>query len=225
MSATGNHRPANQSCQVDDIDWEMLWAPYDADTYALVLREIRPADVVIDIGAGDFRLVTQMAGIAHTVYGVEIHSGLMPPAHQTPANVVAINADARQWPFPDDITTAVLLMRHCSHFSTYYQKLKTTGCKKLITNARWRMGVEVIDLRQPAIEYRHCPMGWYACQCGQVGFKPGPVELYSWADDQHTYEVANCPNCMKTKKANQHYEIVKEDRRSELSTMKQWVNQ
>jgi hypothetical protein len=61
-------------------------------------------------------------------------------------NLVVIHGDARYVAFPNGITTAVLLMRHCTHFDLYVKKLQAVGCRTLITNARWRSGVEVIDL-------------------------------------------------------------------------------
>jgi hypothetical protein len=32
------------------LDWEAMWAPYDADTYTAVLQLISPEDVILDIG-------------------------------------------------------------------------------------------------------------------------------------------------------------------------------
>ena len=37
-------------------DWELHWAPYDPATYQMVLEQLLPDDVVLDIGAGDLRL-------------------------------------------------------------------------------------------------------------------------------------------------------------------------
>ena len=42
--------------------------------------------------------------------------------------------DAQMVPIPPGITTGVLLMRHCRHFTHYRSKLERAGCRRLITN-------------------------------------------------------------------------------------------
>ena len=86
-------------------------------------------------------------------------------------------------------------MRHCLHFLLYAEKLKAAGCKRLITNARWRMGVEEIALDVERKTFHDVEMGWYACWCGAAGFIPGPVEKFSPEMDSIVYEVVNCPKC------------------------------
>jgi len=184
------------------IDWESIWAPYDEDTYRFVIERVGARDVVVDIGAGDLRLARRLAGIAEWVYAVERNPAVMSRAgdlidahdHLTPVCI-----DALKWPLPRDTSVAVLLMRHCTreHFAEYVRRLKAAGCHHLITNARWKMGVEEIDLRSGRA-YDPGRMGWYACQCGAVGFTPGePAQL---TDDMLNVvaEVINCPNCSTT---------------------------
>jgi hypothetical protein len=89
----------------------------------------------------------------------------------------------------------VLLMRHCQHFPLYFEKLVSAGCRRLITNARWRSGVEAIDLAAPRIRYCDLKMGWYACSCGATGFKTGPVEWITPENVDFIDEVIHCPNC------------------------------
>jgi hypothetical protein len=112
-----------------------------------------------------------------------------------PDNLITINADALIEEFPPDITIAVLLMRHCTHFTEYAGKLKNIGCRKLITNARWRMAVETIDLQAPRIKYDRVKIGWYACWCGAVGFKNGPVDLLTPETNAIIHEIIDCPDC------------------------------
>jgi hypothetical protein len=38
-------------------------------------------------------------------------------------------------------------------------------------------------------------MGWYACACGAVGFKIGPAEGWTEAQDAAVSEVQACPRC------------------------------
>jgi hypothetical protein len=134
-------------------DWELRWAPYDTGTYQAIVEQLLPDDVVLDIGTGDLRLARKMAGIAHKVYGMEINPKVLAQGlrHDDPLpdNLIAINADALLDDFPPDVTIGVLLMRHCTHFNVYANKLRSLGCRKLFTNARWRMAVETIDLQAP----------------------------------------------------------------------------
>ena len=86
-------------------------------------------------------------------------------------------------------------MRHCTHFQLYAEKLRDCGCQKLITNARWGMNVEVVDLQAARILYKDLEFGWYACWCGAVGFKTGPPEKITPETEAIIYEIIDCPNC------------------------------
>jgi 16S rRNA A1518/A1519 N6-dimethyltransferase RsmA/KsgA/DIM1 with predicted DNA glycosylase/AP lyase activity len=131
---------------LSDSAWETIHAPYDQPTYQAVLDQLGPQDIILDIGAGDLRLARQMAKIARKVYAVEINARVLSQLDPLPANLIALCADARALDFPSDVTTGVLLMRHCTCFSLYAEKLHKAGSTRLITNARWRMGVEVVHL-------------------------------------------------------------------------------
>jgi hypothetical protein len=184
---------------LSDSDWESVHAPYDQPTYQAVLDQMCPSDNVLDIGAGDLRLALQMAPIVRKVYAIEINPRVLDRAHAMhnplPRNVVTICADARTLDFPTDITTGVLLMRHCTCFPLYLHKLRESGAVRLITNARWRMDVEVVNLVTQPPCFAALDMGWYACQCGRTGFKEGPAEHWSLEMDQRINEVSNCPQC------------------------------
>lgn len=184
------------------IAWEALWAPYDQATYRLVLDQIGPEDVVLEIGAGDLRLARQMTSIARKVYALECNSFLLDRTLKSagdplPAGLEVICADARSFPFPRGVTTGVLLMRHCTYFQGYAGKLKAAGCKQLITNARWHFGVEVILLKIKRTLYQDLPIGWYACWCGQVGFVPGPADQLNAQVLEEFHEVVDCPHCSR----------------------------
>jgi hypothetical protein len=112
----------------------------------------------------------------------------------TPSKTV-VQGDARYLEFPQDVTTAVLLMRHCTCFHLYAGKLKQAGSKKLITNARWKMDVEVIDLQLPPLPYGQAAPGWFACGCGAVGFKSDSAEDITPEALERTTEVEGCPAC------------------------------
>lgn len=86
-------------------------------------------------------------------------------------------------------------MRHCTHFQLYAEKLRNCGCKKLITNARWGMNVEVVDLQVARILYKDLEFGWYACWCGTVGFKPSSPERITPEIEAIIHEIIDCPNC------------------------------
>jgi len=180
--------------------WEAMWAPYDETTYRAVLDQIAADDVVLDIGAGDLRLARRAARVCRRVYAIEIQKELLELAARdedtAPAeNLVVLHGDARHLPFPRDVKTGILLMRHCTHFHLYADKLKAAGADSLITNARWRMGVEVIALQAERVPYQQLEMGWYACWCGATGFKPGPVEQLTPAVIEVVQEVIDCPKC------------------------------
>jgi hypothetical protein len=104
-------------------------------------------------------------------------------------------ADARQIPFPEDISIAVLLMRHCTSLQQYWVKLGLTECKKLITNARWGLGIEIIDLNEKRLPLEMIPVGWYACRCGDTGFVTGAVELITEHIMDKVWEVDECWAC------------------------------
>ena len=183
-----------------DAAWEERWAPYDEETYARALAYVPPGAVVVDIGAGDLRFARRLAARAELVYAVERQAELLAGAAAWLSqvdNVRVVCADAREWPFPPGLDAAVLLMRHCAraHFALYRRKLAAAGGRWLITNARWRMGVECIDLSAPARPYARAPVGWYACRCGATGFRAGPVEALTAAALTEITEVEDCPEC------------------------------
>jgi predicted RNA methylase len=184
-------------------DWEKIWAPYDETTYRAVLDQIESEDIVLDIGAGDLRLTRRLMKKCQKVYAIEIQETLLNQTSQevedrNSKNLHIIHGDARYIQFPPDVTAGVLLMRHCTHFQLYASKLKQVGAERLITNARWRMGVEVVQLQARRIPFQEMTIGWYACWCGKVGFKSGPVEQIPPKMINLINEVINCPHCETT---------------------------
>ncbi|MCA9958184.1 MAG: hypothetical protein KC443_04070 [Anaerolineales bacterium] len=175
--------------------WEQMWSPYDEVTYAQVLTWVRPYHVVLDIGAGDLRLARRLAQQAKWVYALEMNDTLLPAVATLPDNLQVICADARSYPFPSDVTLAVLLMRHCLHVAVYLEKLRAIGCRYLVTNARWGFGVECIDLFAVRKPFTAVNMGWYACRCGATGFVPGPPEKLTPGVETAVHEVHHCPDC------------------------------
>ena len=177
-------------------NWETLWAPYDQPTYDLVLAQLDAADIVLDIGAGDLRLARAMASLVRHVYAIEINPALNARSRRSlPANLTLLEGDALRLAFPQVLTCGVLLMRHCTHFREYFDKLKQASAKRLLTNARWRMGVEVVDLTAPRLPYEQIPYGWYACCCGATGFKAGPAEALTGETIPTSHEICTCPTC------------------------------
>jgi SAM-dependent methyltransferase len=183
-------------------DWEAAFAPYDEETYRAALAFIQPGDVALDIGAGDLRFARRAAARARRVVAVERHRALLPSLVERGAeeagNLIVICADALTWPFPFGVTVGVLLMRHCRHFREYAAKLRAVGCARLITNARWGMGVEQIALDGPRPAYHALESRWYACACGAVGFAPGPAHLIDARRLAQVVEVSDCPMCIAT---------------------------
>ncbi|MBM4429608.1 MAG: rRNA adenine methyltransferase [Chloroflexi bacterium] len=176
-------------------DWEAVFSPYDEQTYALVLDHVHDQDTVLEIGAGDLRLALLLASRARAVYAVEVNPLLVWMALETigpalPHNLHVTCTDALNMDIPCGVTVAVLLMRHCQHLAGYFDRLEAAGCERLITNARWKSGVEVIDLqgsRRPFVEVHE---GWYVCRCGAVGYvgEGSRAETLPW-------EVRDCPHC------------------------------
>ena len=188
--------------RLSGADWEAAWAPYDEPTYRAALAFIQADDVILDIGAGDLRFARRAAAQARAVIAIERRAGLLADGREAGrrkacsynANLVVICGDALSTPFPIGVTVGVLLMRHCRHFREYAQKLQAAGCRRLITNARWGFGVEQVILG-PHPAYDVAAPGWYACQCGAVGFKPCRPEALTTAALARTTEVSRCPAC------------------------------
>lgn len=176
--------------------WESLWAPYDQPTYAYVLDHLEPGEVILDIGAGDLRLARQLAPRVSQVYAIEINPDLNRTNRiDLPANLTLLEGDARKLDFPPGITSGVLLMRHCTHFQEYAEKLRLAGARRLFTNARWGLGIECVDLTEFRPAFERIPFGWYACWCGRTGFKPGPVTQFTDASLEIDHQVSDCPAC------------------------------
>jgi hypothetical protein len=175
-------------------EWETRWAAYDEPTYQAVLRQIQPDDRVLDIGAGDLRLTRRMAERAKHVYAIELQPALLANQTPLPANLSLICGDARRVRWPAGITVGVLLMRHCTQVGLYAARLRALGCQRLITNARWRLDVEVVDLAN-RLPWTKVDLGWYACICGQTGFKPGPPAQFTYERMDAIAEVETCPAC------------------------------
>jgi predicted RNA methylase len=153
--------------------------------------------VVLDIGAGDLRLTRQVAAVARRVYAIERDPAVLARSDRWPANLIVICTDALTTAFPSDVTTAILLMRHCTreHFAAYLQRLGALPrCRRLITNARWKMGVEVIDLRAGEA-YDPERVGWYACRCGSIGFTLGDPSAITPQALAEVVDVISCPQC------------------------------
>jgi hypothetical protein len=174
--------------------WEARWAPYDEATYQAALSYAQPDDVVLDIGAGNLGLAQRMADIAKQVYAIEMQPDLLTGSVFLPDNLTVLCADARSVPWPENITLGVLLMRHCTHVQLYASRLRTVGCRRLVTNARWGLDVELVDLGQRAA-WDSVDIGWYACTCGQTGFVPGPPEQLTGDRMEQVTEVESCPTC------------------------------
>ena len=178
--------------------WEGCWAPYDSSTYQSVLQSIDSDDILLDIGAGDLRLARRAATLARKVYAIELQQDLIDKAilkEPLPENLEVIQGDARLLSFPEGLTCGILLMRHCTCYALYAAKLKASGADRLLTNARWGLGVEIVRLTAPRTPFKRLAIGWYACACGQVGFKPGPVEWLTVERESTVYEVLDCPAC------------------------------
>lgn len=182
----------------DLADWEGRWSPYGEEVYGFVLDRVRAGDTALEIGAGDLRLALRLAERVRRVYAVEVNPRLLGAAlsragYALPRGLIAICGNALDVTFPPDVTVAVLLMRHCRHFAQYVAKLREVGCRRLITNARWGMGVEVVDL-SPGADFAAVRSGWYACKCGAVGFVV-PEDVASWTEGP-AVEVERCPRCL-----------------------------
>lgn len=173
---------------------EDVWAPYDDSTYDPALAALSRDDVVLDIGAGDLRFAVRAASRARRVIAVERQAGLI-GAGPWPANLQIVIADALTWPFPNGLSIGVLLMRHCTQYRSYAERLRAAGARRLITNARWGMGVEVVDLAAPRAALADVRARWYACDCGAVGFAEGPVEAITPDALAGAVNVGACPHC------------------------------
>jgi glycyl-tRNA synthetase alpha subunit len=176
--------------------WEGWYSPYDEETYLQVLQKIEKEDIVLDIGAGDLRLALRIAGQVQRVYAVEVNPLVVGAALRTigfylPRNLQVVCANALDFSTPVGITVGVLLMRNCQHFGQYFDRLCAAGCRRLLTNARWKAGLEEIDLTAPRLPFERVRDGWYACRCGAIGCVGSEVRV-----DALPMEVAQCPACV-----------------------------
>lgn len=182
-------------------DWEPYYHPSSEELIEKILNSISPSDIVLDIGAGDLSLSKKIAQKAKEVFAIEVNpllvsKGLAEIGFKIPRNFFVICANALDFPFPRGVTVAILMMRHCQHFLRYFSKLEEIDCRFLITNARFKTEFERIDLRAPRISFSHFQGGWYACRCGNVGFKEegNPEEFCP-------VEVKDCPDCSNLKES------------------------
>lgn len=88
----------------------------DRSLYVKVVEEIRPADSILDVGAGDLRLDLALAERARKVYAVEVDPLLLGRAlevvgYRLPANLVPICADGFDLPPPREVTVVMALIR------------------------------------------------------------------------------------------------------------------
>jgi hypothetical protein len=190
----------------DRVDWAGMWAAYDESTYQAALDFIEPGSFILDIGAGDLRLAGRAVNKGCTVFAIELQPAVIRQARPDVLNLeqlYIVAADARLIPFPPGLDAALLLMRHCEDYALYVGKLRACGCPKLITNARWRMGVECIPLK-PGEAFKADRVGWYACvRCGATAFIPVQDER-SQCDrlnpgiDLDYVNVEGCPHCLPT---------------------------
>ena len=149
----------------DLVDWEGWFSPYDEGTYRAVLDHILPEDVMLEIGAGDLRLALRLAEQARRVYALEVNPSVVSAALEViglrlPRNLHVVCANALDHPVPAGVTVGVLLMRHCQHFGQYFDRLQTAGCQRLLTNARWKSGIEIIDLTISRLSFAEIGEGW-----------------------------------------------------------------
>jgi hypothetical protein len=177
------------------LDWESWFHPGEPGVHAQVVARLQPEDVVLDLGAGDLRLAQQMAGSVLRVYAVEVNPLLVGEALariglDLPRNVHVVCSNALDFPVPPGVTVGTLLMRHCQHFAAFFERLRASGCRRLLTNARWKSGVEEIDLQAHRVAFSEVTEGWYACRCGAVGYVGQGEQPLSVA-----VEVAGCPVC------------------------------
>lgn len=167
-------------------------SPFDEATHTAVIHHIQHDDIVLDINAGDLSLARRMTNTAQHVYVWEHQAEIVETEIE---NLTICYPDSQFDSFPSDITVAVLLSRYCQHFARYAKKLRTVGCRYLITNARWGSGLEVINLQTYRQLYSAIPVGWFACWCGNAGFKADSAEQLMKVRETAVHEVIFCPNC------------------------------
>ncbi|NDJ51761.1 MAG: rRNA adenine methyltransferase [Chloroflexi bacterium] len=185
---------------IPDQDWAAMWAPYDEDTYRQAATWIKAGQRVLDIGAGDLRFARRLTAQGCRVIAIDNQWSILMRSLQDgplPSGLLAVCADARGFPFPSGMDTAVLLMRHCMDFGLYVRKLREVGCLSLITNARWGMGVEYVPLEPatPTLDAAST-IGWYAClTCGKIGFQASDPNAIDDSVLDQTLNIEACPVC------------------------------
>jgi hypothetical protein len=183
----------------DTVDWAGTWALYDEGTYQAALDYLEPGSFILDIGAGNLHLAGRALAKGCRVIAVEFQLAVIrqaPPDVLSHERLHVVAADARDYPFPPGLDAALLLMRYCEDFALYVRKLRACGCPKLITNARWRMGVECIPLRVGEA-FQADRVGWYACvRCGKTTFITGRVDQLTLGIELDYVNVEGCPHCL-----------------------------
>lgn len=92
----------------------------ESQYYRSVLDNLRPDDVVFDVGAGDMRLSYLMANRCHHVTAVEVNPstlgwGLVALGIGKPPNLTPIVGNAFKVAIPERVTLITYLVRHSQH--------------------------------------------------------------------------------------------------------------
>jgi protein-L-isoaspartate O-methyltransferase len=91
-----------------------MYLPHSFFQYEEVLQAVCKNDVVIDAGAGDFRLAYLMSKIVKKVYALEVNPELVKGALEIigfnlPKNLIMICSDWTDFPIPADVNFIVCL--------------------------------------------------------------------------------------------------------------------
>jgi arsenite methyltransferase len=118
-------RDANEYAHVlDDPSREKWQKPHEV----VMALNLKPADVVADIGAGTGYFARRFARHAAKVYAVDVEQKLLErAAKDAPANletVLATHADPKLAPGSVDVIVFVNVLHHIDQRPAYYQKLK-----------------------------------------------------------------------------------------------------
>jgi hypothetical protein len=90
-----------------------MYVPHKG-SYRSILSKIDVNDIIMDAGAGDFRLAIMMAAKSKKVYAIEINPTLVQKAigiigFDLPLNLFIVCGDFNQIPVPSDVTKIVCL--------------------------------------------------------------------------------------------------------------------
>lgn len=118
--------------------------------YQAVLDELKPDDVVMDAGAGDFRFSLMASQKVKKVYAIEfcpetVWHALRIIEYELPENLIPVCANWDHFPVPEDVTAIVVLV---NIGTTYLPTGWFRDDVRIIYGTYWEDGIFDLEIRE-----------------------------------------------------------------------------